>query len=72
MGFMGFLIAVLSLTLLRLLATGISARRWDPTVLVIPGIIVFLIVMMRVAFAVESRRALEELALVVGGDVREG
>jgi hypothetical protein len=55
-----------------LLATGISARRWDPTVLVIPGIIVFLIVMMRVAFAVESRRALEELALVVGGDVREG
>ena len=71
-GFMGFLIAVLSLTLLQLLASGFSARRWDTTVLVIPGIVVFLIVMMRVAFAVESRRALEELALVVGGDVREG
>jgi len=70
--FMGFLIAVLVLALLQLIASGISARRWDATVLVIPGAIAFLIVMMRLAFAVESRRALKELALVVGGDVHEG
>jgi len=70
--FMGFLIAVLTLTLLRLLTSGIGARRWDTAVLVVPGILAFLILMMRLAFAVESRRALEELALVVGGDVREG
>ena len=71
-GFMGVLLAVLTLTLLQLLASAIGTRRLDAAVLVVPGIIAFLLLMMRLAFAVESRRALEELAVVVDGHVHEG
>jgi hypothetical protein len=39
---------------------------------VVPAILAFLIAMMRLGFAVESRRALDELPPVVGGDVDEG
>ena len=70
--FMGFLILAPGWLLLNILPNSITTGRWDMTILAIPGAMVFLVSMMGIGFAWESRRALKDLAAIVEGEPSAG
>jgi len=66
--FMGFLLLLPAWLFVNLLLQGISTGRWDGSLLFIPVIPLFLTAIMGLGFTRESRRALADLAAIVGGE----
>ena len=66
--FVGFFLAVAILAFLSLLLNSVKTGRWDAWMFVFPAAAVFLVVMMGLAFTHESRRALKDLAAILGGE----